>query len=135
MYSVFINIFVTNSLNTKKSGVDKRKVETAPSYNRAPWMIDADKCLDFTICSITKRTSRERIVAECTATFEGEYNERLKIFTDGSLKNERVGYAIITPETTIKNRMRMIEARQLYLMLNKKSLSKQFTYLKAKELL
>jgi ribonuclease HI len=37
---------------------------------------------------------------------EGEYNERLKIFTDGSLKDERVGYAIVIPETTIKNRMR-----------------------------
>jgi hypothetical protein len=41
-----------------------RKVETAPSYNRAPWMIDEEKCLDFIMCSITKRASRERIVAE-----------------------------------------------------------------------
>jgi hypothetical protein len=37
---------------------------------------------------------------------EGEYNKRGKIFTDGSLKDERVSYAIVTPETTIKNRMR-----------------------------
>jgi hypothetical protein len=36
---------------------------------------------------------------------EGEYNERLKIFKGGSLKDERVGYAIVAPETTIKNRM------------------------------
>jgi hypothetical protein len=70
-------------------------------------MIDADKCLDFTMCIITKkRASRERTVAKCTATLEGEYNERLKIFTDGSLKDERVDYAIVTPETTIKNRMK-----------------------------
>jgi ribonuclease HI len=69
-------------------------------------MIDADKCLDFTMCSNTKKASRERIVAECTATLEGEYNERLKIFMDGSLKDERDGYAIVTPETTIKNPMR-----------------------------
>jgi ribonuclease HI len=40
------------------------------------------------------------------ATLEGEYNERLKIFTDESLKDERVGYAIVTPKTTIKNRMK-----------------------------
>jgi hypothetical protein len=84
-------------------GVDTRKVETAPSYNRAPWMIDAYKCLDFTMCRITKKASRERIVAECTATLGGEYNERLKIFTDGFLKDETVGYTIVTPETTIKN--------------------------------
>jgi hypothetical protein len=67
-------------------------------------MIDEDKCLDFNICSITKRASRERILAECTAALEGDYNKRLKIF--GSLKDERVGYAIVTPKTTIKNRMR-----------------------------
>jgi hypothetical protein len=75
----------------KFEGVNTRKVETAPRYNRAPWMIDADKCLNFTMCSITKRPSRERIVAECTTTLESEDNERLKIFTDGSLKNEKVG--------------------------------------------
>jgi hypothetical protein len=32
-------------------GVDTRTVEPTPSYNRVPWMIDADKCLDFTMCS------------------------------------------------------------------------------------
>jgi hypothetical protein len=77
--------------------VDTKKVETAPSYNRA---------LDFTMCSIIKRASREPIVVECTATLEGEYNERLKIFTNGSRKDERVGYAIVTLETIIKNRIR-----------------------------
>jgi hypothetical protein len=99
--------------------LDTKKVETAPSYNRTPWMIDADKCLNFTMCSIT-RAKREQIVAECTATLEGEYNERLKIFTDGSLKDE----------TTIKKTER--EVRQRYLMPNKKPLSKQFIYPKGK---
>jgi hypothetical protein len=66
-------------------------------------MIDADMCLDFIMCSITKKASRERIVAE---SLEGELNKRLKIFTNGSLKDEIVGYAIVTPEITIKNRMR-----------------------------
>jgi hypothetical protein len=37
---------------------------------------------------------------------EGEYNERLNIFKDGSLKDERVDYVIVTPETTIKNQIR-----------------------------
>jgi hypothetical protein len=69
----------------------------------APWMIDADKFIDFTMCSITKKANRERIVVECTVTLEGEYNKRLKIFKDGSLQDKRVGYVIITPETTIKN--------------------------------
>jgi ribonuclease HI len=37
---------------------------------------------------------------------KGEYNERLKIFTDGSLKDERVGNVNVTTETTIKNQVR-----------------------------
>jgi hypothetical protein len=53
-----------------------------------------------------QKSQQRTSVAECTATLEGKYNERLKIFTDGSLKDERVGYAIVTPETMIKNRMR-----------------------------
>jgi hypothetical protein len=118
-------IFMKTIDKFRELGVDTRKVETAPSYNRAPSMIDADKCQDFTMCSITKRTSRER-------TLEGEFNERLKIFTDGSLKDKRVGYEIVTPETTIKTEW---EAKQRYLVPNKKTLSKEFTYLKAKELL
>jgi hypothetical protein len=73
-------IFMKTSDKFGELGVDTRKVETAPSYNRVLWMIDADKCLDFTMCSITNRTSREQSVAECT-----------EIFTDGSLKDERVG--------------------------------------------
>jgi hypothetical protein len=69
---------------------------------------------------ITKIANRQRIVAECTATLEGEYNERLKIFTDGSLKDERVGYAIVNHDK--KNRMRS-QIKAIYI------------YLKAKELL
>jgi hypothetical protein len=43
---------------------------------------------------------------EPTETLEGEYNNRLKIITVRSLKDERDGYAIVTPQTTIQNRMR-----------------------------
>jgi CRISPR/Cas system CMR-associated protein Cmr5 small subunit len=100
-------IFMKTVDKFRELGVDTWRVETATNYNQAPWMVDADKCLDLTMCSITKRGSRERIVAECTATLEGESNERLKIFTAGSLKDERVGYAIVTPETMIKNRIRI----------------------------
>jgi hypothetical protein len=106
-------IFIRTIDKFGELGVDTRKVETAPSYNRAPWTIHADKCLDFTMCSITKR---ERIVAECT-----EYNEWLKMSMDGSLKDKRVGYTIVEPETTIKSRMR--------------NHYQSVTYLKAKELL
>jgi hypothetical protein len=48
-------------------GVDTREVETAPSYNRASWMIK----VDFTMCSIAKEASRKRIVAECSGNIEG----------------------------------------------------------------
>jgi hypothetical protein len=40
-------------------GVDTRKVETAPSYNRVPWMINVDKCLDFNICVASSKEPAE----------------------------------------------------------------------------
>jgi hypothetical protein len=95
-------IFIKTIDKFRVLGVNTRIVETTPSYNQTLWMIDADKCLELTMCSIMKRSSKERIVAEYTATLEGEYNERLKIFMDGSLKDEKVGYGIFILETTIK---------------------------------
>jgi hypothetical protein len=38
-------IFIKKIYKFGELGVDTRKVETASSYKRAPWMIDADKCL------------------------------------------------------------------------------------------
>jgi hypothetical protein len=35
-------IFIKTIDKFGELGVDTRKVETAPSYNRAPWMLDAD---------------------------------------------------------------------------------------------
>jgi hypothetical protein len=70
-------IFIKTINKFGELGVDTRKMETTPSCNQAPWMINAEKCLDFTMRSITKRASKERSVAECTATLKGEYNERL----------------------------------------------------------
>jgi hypothetical protein len=52
-------IFMKTIDKIGESGMDTRKMETAPIYNQAPLMIDADKSICFTMCSITKRTSRE----------------------------------------------------------------------------
>jgi hypothetical protein len=66
------------------------------------WPKQKNKCLmvlnDKPNCQVSKilinprpimsDSSENHPVAECTATLDGEYNERLKISTDGSLKDE-----------------------------------------------
>jgi hypothetical protein len=60
------------------------------------------------------------------ATLEGEYNEQLKIFTDG--------YAIVTPKTTLKKR---IKTKTTIFSAEQEAIIKAIyvTYLKANELL
>jgi hypothetical protein len=47
-----------------------------------------------------------QIRVEYTARLEQVYGNHMKIFIDGSLKRKRVEYAVITPESTITERMR-----------------------------
>jgi hypothetical protein len=53
-----------------------------------------------------KGASIVRNTAEYTSRMEQVYEKHMKIFTGGSLKEGRVGYAVITPESTITERMR-----------------------------
>jgi hypothetical protein len=47
-----------------------------------------------------------QIRVEYTAKLEQVYGNHMQIFIDGSLKRKRVEYAVITPESTITERMR-----------------------------
>jgi hypothetical protein len=50
---------------------------------------------------MTKEVSTVRNRAEYAARIEQVYENHMKIFTDGSLKEDIVGYAVIKPESTI----------------------------------
>jgi hypothetical protein len=77
-----------------------RKVEITPAYTRPPWLVDENKIIDLTM-------SKERIKAEFTSLVADKYEEYDQIFTDGSLKDDKVGFVIIvTNDQIIKKRMR-----------------------------
>jgi hypothetical protein len=68
-----------------------RKIETTPTHSRAPWSVNTNVTLDFTLCNTTKGASTVRIRAEYTARMEQVYENHMKIFTDGSFEKDRVG--------------------------------------------
>jgi hypothetical protein len=48
--------------------------------------------------------SNERIKAEFTSLMADKYEEYGKIYTDGSLKDDKVGFAIVTNNQIIKKK-------------------------------
>jgi hypothetical protein len=57
----------------------------------------------FTMCAIPKGASRERIQTEFTSLMADKYGKHDRIYTDGSLMDDKVGFAaIVTNNRTIK---------------------------------
>jgi hypothetical protein len=59
------------------------------------------------MCAIPKGASKEKIKAEFTSLMANKYEKYDKIYTDGSLNDEKVGFAIVTNNQIIKKRMRL----------------------------
>jgi hypothetical protein len=72
------------------------KVEITPAYNWPPWLVDENETIDLTMCAIPKGASKERIKAEFTSLMAEKYEEYNQIYTDGSLKVDKVGFDIVT---------------------------------------
>jgi hypothetical protein len=83
-----------------------RKVETTPAYTRPPWSADENETIDPTMCAIPKGASKERIMAEFTFTslMADKYEDYDQIYTDGSLKDDKIGFGIVTNNQIIKKR-------------------------------
>jgi hypothetical protein len=84
-----------------KQEIDVRKVETTPAYTRPPWLVNENETIDLTMCAIPKGASRERIQAEFTSLMVDKYGEHVRIYKDGSLMDDKVGFAIVTENRTI----------------------------------
>jgi hypothetical protein len=82
-----------------KQEIDVRKVETTLAYTRPPWLVNNNETIDLTMCVIPKEASRERIH---TSLMVDKYGEHDRIYTDGSLMDDKVEFAIVTENRTIK---------------------------------
>jgi hypothetical protein len=67
-----------------------RKVKTSPTYTEPPWLVDEN----------------ETIEAEFTSLIVDKYEEYDQIYTNGTLKDDNVGFRIVTNNQIIKKRMR-----------------------------
>jgi hypothetical protein len=74
-------------------GIDTRKIEPTPTFMRPSWKeIDEDR-IDLILTGIPK-------IREAAKILQGKYERHVKIYTNGSKKDERAGYAVIRPSTT-----------------------------------
>jgi hypothetical protein len=86
--------------------IDVRRIGTIPYYLRTPLRKNVHKQIDQSLCAIPKGSSRIRCHTETAKILEEKYNEYIKIYTDGSKKNEKVGSAVITSNEKLRKRLK-----------------------------
>jgi hypothetical protein len=83
--------------------IDIRRLEMAPRYDRSPWKPVNGRQFDVRLNAFGPGTSSERYIT--AITLDEDYGKHVKIFTDGSKMGDKVGYAIVKEEHTIKKRI------------------------------
>jgi hypothetical protein len=72
---------------------------------RPPWKEIDENRIDITLTGIPKEAGSERYSREAAKIIREKYESHEKIYTNGSKKNERAGYAVITPNRTYRRRV------------------------------
>jgi hypothetical protein len=88
--------------------IDGRKVEKTPDYITPLWYTDDGKSMDWSLCKMGKGIPNEIFRAEFQKLVNEKYNDHIRIYTDGSKMEEKVGYAIVTDP---QSKRRSIRAR------------------------
>jgi hypothetical protein len=86
--------------------IDGRKVEKTPDYIRPSWYTDDGKSMDWSLCKIRQRTSNAIFRAKFQELLIEKYNDHTRIYTVGSKKEEKVGYAVVTNQESTRIRIR-----------------------------
>jgi hypothetical protein len=86
--------------------IDGRKVEKTLDYKRTQWYTDDGRSMDWALCKMRKGTLIEIFRAEFQKLVNEKYNDHTRIHTDGSKKEEKEGYAVITDQQSIRRRIR-----------------------------
>jgi hypothetical protein len=87
-----------------KLQIDPRRIEQTPPHHRPPWIELTNNQYDFELCSIGGGASGERFRQETARILENKYKHHIKIYTDGSKKEDRVGYSVIWNQQKIKKK-------------------------------
>jgi hypothetical protein len=81
--------------------IDTRKIEPTPTFMRPPWK-DMERHI---LTGIPKGSGSERFRREAAKIIQENYERHEKIYTDGSKKDERAGFLVITPNRTYRRRV------------------------------
>jgi hypothetical protein len=95
-------LFIRTAEYLGETQIDIRRIEMSPRYNRLPWKPVNEKQFDVRLCAFEPGTSSERHRTGTARTLDEDYGKHVKIYTDGSKMREKVGYAIVKEEHTIK---------------------------------
>jgi hypothetical protein len=79
-------------------GIELRKVDVMVRKQQSPWMKNAGHQFITTLCARPKGAGTERIIAKTRQVIENEgFSDYESIYTDGSLREEKVGCAVVLP--------------------------------------
>jgi disulfide oxidoreductase YuzD len=84
--------------------LDTRKIERLPRYFRPPWTNIDHNRFDYELCAIRRGASNDRFQSTTFHILNEKYEHHSKIYTDGSKKDEKVGYVVVLCETTINRK-------------------------------
>jgi hypothetical protein len=72
---------------------------------RPPWKeMDEDR-IDLILTGIPKGSGSERFIREPAKILQEKFERHVKIYTDGSKKDDRAGYVVITPNRPYRRRV------------------------------
>jgi hypothetical protein len=86
-------------------GIDTKKIEPTSIFMRPPWKeMDEDRD-DLILTGIPMDQEVKGSGGRLRKYYKKYYEIHVKIYTDGSKKDERAGYAVITPNRTYRRRV------------------------------
>jgi hypothetical protein len=92
----------TNSHQENRNVIKIRQDRYLLTYDRPPWKPVNEKQFDVKLSAFGLGTSSERYRMETARTLDEDYGKHVKIHTDGLKMRDKVRYAIVKEEPTIK---------------------------------
>jgi hypothetical protein len=74
-------------------------------YDRPPWKPVNEKQFDVKLSTFGPGTSSARYRTETARMLDEDYGKHVKTYADGSKMGDKVGYAVVKEEHTIKKRI------------------------------
>jgi hypothetical protein len=98
-------LFVRTPEYLGETQIDIRRIRMSSRYDGPSWKPVNEKHFDARLSAFGPETSSERYRTKTARTIDEDYGKHVKIFTDGSKMGEKVGYAVVKEEHTIKKRI------------------------------